>query len=127
MLTLKRFCGWLVVVLICSLSAISVSAAQNPAANTPEARIDDLRQQFNFAYNAGSADDLAKLIAEDAVWMPPGAPAVVGREAIRARYAAQFANLQSIFTLYPGQIRVSGNLAWLRGAYQRIDTPMPGG
>ena len=126
MLTLKRFRELLVVVLFSWLSAISVPAAQNPA-NTPEARIDELRQQFNLAYNAGNAAGLANLLAEDAVWMPPGVPAIVGRDAIRARYAAQFANLQSVFTLYRGEIRVSGNLAWLRGAYQRIDTPMAGG
>jgi len=54
--TLRRSCGLLVVVLICSLSTISAPAMQNLAANTPEARIDELRRQFNLAYNAGNAD-----------------------------------------------------------------------
>jgi uncharacterized protein (TIGR02246 family) len=124
MLTLKRFCELLFVVLICSLPAFSM---QNRAANAPEVRIDGLRQQFNLAYNAGDAAVLAGLFTEDAVLMPPGAPAVVGRYAIQARYAAQFANIQSSFTLYPGEIRVSGDLAWLRGQYERVDTAVPGG
>jgi uncharacterized protein (TIGR02246 family) len=117
----------LVGVLICSLSAISAPTMQNPGANIPEARIDALRQQFNLAYNAGDAAGLAAIFAEDAVLMPPGAPAVVGRFAIQARYAAQFAKTQSIFTLNPGEIHVSGNIAWLRGEYQRVDTPIAGG
>ncbi len=94
----------LFIALICSLPAICV-------ANTPEASIDGLRQQFNLAYNAGDAAALAGLFAENALLMPPGAPAVVGRYAIQARYAAQFANLQSSFTLEPGQILVSGDVA----------------
>lgn len=124
MLTLKRICRLLLVVPICSLPVISM---QNPAANTPETLIDGLRQQFNFAYNAGNAAALAGLFAEDAVLMPPGAPAAVGRYAIQARYAAQFANIQSSFALNPGVVRVSGDIAWLRGAYQRVDTAVPGG
>jgi uncharacterized protein (TIGR02246 family) len=124
MLTSKHFCGLLVFVLICSLPAI---ALQNPAANPPEARIDGLRQQFNVAYNAGDAVSLAGLFAEDAVLMPPGAPPIVGRYAIQARYAAQFANIQSSFVLNAGEIRVSGDIAWLRGEYQREDSALPGG
>jgi uncharacterized protein (TIGR02246 family) len=122
MFTLRRRCALLVVVLIGSLSAISAPAMQNQATKIPEARIDELRQQFNLAYNAGDAAGLARLFAEDAVLMPPGTAAIVGRSAIQARYAAQFANVQSIFTLNPGKISVSGDLAWLRGEYQRIDT-----
>ncbi len=110
-----------------SYSTASAPAVQNPAANSPEALIDALRDQFNSAYNAGDAAALAALFAEDAVLMPPGAPAVVGRSAIQARYAAQFAKLQSIFALNPGEIRVSGNLAWLRGDYLRVDTALAGG
>jgi ketosteroid isomerase-like protein len=100
---------------------------QNPATNAPEVRIDGLRQQFNLAYNAGDAAVLAGLFAEDAVLMPPGAPAVVGRYSIQARYAAQFANIQSIFGLNAGKIDVSGDIAWMRGQYQRIDTTIPAG
>ena len=120
MLTLRRFCELLLVLLICSLTA-------NSAANTPEALIDGLRQQFNVAYDAGDAAALAALFAEDAALMPPGAPAVVGRYAIQARYAAQFASIQSSFALNPGKIVVSGDVAWLRGDYQRVDIAVPGG
>jgi len=59
--------------------------------------------------------------------MPPGDPAVVGRSAIYARYAAQFSTTHPSFKLNRGEIGVLANLAWLRGAYQRVDTPTAGG
>jgi ketosteroid isomerase-like protein len=123
MFTLRQLCGLLLAVLICSLPPIS---GQNPAANTPETRIDGLRQQFNLAYTAGDAAGLAGLFTEDAMLMPPGAMAVVGRQPIQVRYAEQFASVRSSFALKPGVIRVSGDIAWLRGEYQRIDTTIPG-
>jgi ketosteroid isomerase-like protein len=70
---------------------------------------------------------IASLLAEDAVWMLPGEPAVVGQSAIQARYAAQFSTTHSAFTLNRGEIRVLANLARLRGSYQRVDTPVIGG
>ncbi len=127
MIFLKRFCITVVAVLICGLWAISLTSAQTTAAHDAEARIEDLLHQFDRAYDEGDASDLAGLLAEDAVWLPPGAEPIVGRGAIQSRYAAQFASIQSSFTLTAGQIRVSGNLAWLRGEYERIDTARTGG
>ena len=98
-----------------------------PGANASTARIDQLRQAFNSAYSAGNATAIGSLLAEDAVWMPPGEPAVVGRSLIQARYALQFSATHSSFTLQRGEILVLANLAWLRGPYQRIDTPATGG
>ncbi len=76
MVTLNRVFASLAAVLICSLLAAF--------ADSHEARIDSLRQEFNRTYSAGEADELAGLVAADAVWMPPGEPAVIGRDAIRA-------------------------------------------
>jgi ketosteroid isomerase-like protein len=109
------------------LFAMPASPAPKAAANTAAARIDEIRQAFNSAYNAGDAAAIGDLVAENAVWMPPGQPAVVGRSAIEQRYAAQFSTTHSFFVLNPGEIRVVANLAWLRGSYQRVDTPIAGG
>ena len=108
-------------------AGLSLAPAQVHAENASTARIDLLRQAFNAAYSAGNAAAIGSLLAEDAVWMPPGEPAVVGRSAIQARYAAQFSATHSAFTLQRGDILVLANLAWLRGPYQRIDTPVIGG
>jgi uncharacterized protein (TIGR02246 family) len=126
MLIVKYLRRLTVIGLVSSLSVIPALAAQRPFANTPTARIDELRQAFNSAYNAGNATAIADLLAEDAVWMPPGEPAVVGRSAVESRYAAQFSTTHSSFALNPGEIRVLANLAWLRGSYLRVDTPIAG-
>jgi uncharacterized protein (TIGR02246 family) len=109
--------------MLANLVFAAPSSAAESAAKTPAARIDELRQAFNNAYNAGNAAAIADLLAEDAVFMPPGELAVVGKTAIQARYAAQFAHTHSSFTLDPGEISVQANLAWLRGSYQRVDIP----
>jgi len=127
MLAAKCLCRLVATLFVFSLYVVPVSAAPDPDANTPSAPIDDVRQKFNLACSAGSAADLAGLLAEKAVWMPPGEPAVIGRDTIRDRYAAQFAATHSSFTLRPGDIRVSGDWAWLWGGYDRIDTPVDGG
>lgn len=127
MLTRKCSFSLVVIGLTASLSTILATAAQDLGANTPTARIDELRQAFNAAYNAGNAAAVAGLLADDAVWMPPGEPAVVGKAAIEQRYAAQFANTHSLFTLNAGEIRALANVAWLRGTYQRVDTTIAGG
>ena len=120
--------SWNLVVigLAASLSAIPATAAEG-FANTPTARIDELRQAFNNAYNTANAAAIAGLLADDAMWMPPGEPAVVGKTVIQQRYAAQFAITRSLFTLNAGEIRALANLAWLRGTYLRVDTPIAGG
>jgi uncharacterized protein (TIGR02246 family) len=125
--TVKCLRRLVVPVFVFSLYALPVSAASDPDANSPGARIDKVRQEFNRAYGAGNAADLASLLAEQAVWMPPGEPVVIGRSAIRDRYAAQFATTHSNFTLGPGDIRISNDLAWLWGTYERIDIPVGGG
>ena len=115
----------LLMMLVVGMTPLAAQGPQ-PGANTPTARIDELRLAFNSAYNAGNATAIANLLAEDAVWMPPGESAVVGRSAIQSRYAAQFAGTHSFFALNPGEIRVQANLAWLRGSYRRVDTPISG-
>lgn len=116
-----------VIGLAASVAAIPTAVARGFAANTPTARIDELRQAFSNAYNAANAPALARLLAEDAVWMPPGEPAVTGRAAIQQRYAAQFAVTHSLLTLNAGEIHALADLAWLRGTYVRVDTPKTGG
>jgi uncharacterized protein (TIGR02246 family) len=113
---------------ICLSAGIGFSAAcQKASATTDEKAVDQLRQDFNAAYNAGGAAAIANLVTEDTVWMPPGEPAVIGREAVKARYAAQFKGAVSQFELQPGEIQASCTWAFLRGTYTRTDTHRTGG
>ena len=120
-------------VLLCVSTTICVTAAGFAAAcdkhsvAVVEEAVDRLRQDFNAAYNAADAAAIANLVTEDVVWMPPGNPAVEGRQAVKDRYAAQFKELAPRFELHPGEIQASCTWAFLRGSYTRTDTPRQGG
>jgi len=115
-------------VMICITAATDFTAACPIASTTTDEKaVDQLRQDFNTAYNAADAVAIANLVAEDTVWMPPGEPAVAGREAVKGRYTAQFKRAVSQFELEPGEIQASCTWAFLRGTYTRTDTSKAGG
>lgn len=73
------------------------------------------------AYNAGDADTIAAKYADNAVVMAPGAPASVGRDAIREFIAKDSAGAKAAgvtLVISDGdEVGVSGDLAWHSGAY----------
>ena len=73
------------------------------------------------AYNAGDADSIAAKYSDNAVIMPPGAPAAAGREAIREFIAKDSAGAKAAgvtLAISDGdEAGVSGDLAWHSGAY----------
>jgi uncharacterized protein (TIGR02246 family) len=72
-------------------------------------------------YNAGHADSVANLYAEDGVVLAPGAPAASGREAIRTFLANDIQQSQAAgLTLNQGEVTgtaVSGDMAWLSATF----------
>ncbi len=89
--------------------------------------IDRVRLDFNAAYGNGDARAIAELLDPHAVWMPPGEPALTGRENIRERYERFFTRVSSTFELKAGDIRLCGDWAFLSGDWNRGDTPKSGG
>lgn len=77
------------------------------------------------AYNAGDADAVAALHAEDGVVMAPGAAAAVGRAAIRDFIAADIASSKAqglTFTAdESSDAAVDGNTGWTSGAFAVAD------
>jgi uncharacterized protein (TIGR02246 family) len=72
------------------------------------------------AYGGGDANTAAALYAEDAVLMPPHAPVVRGRDAIRAFLAQDSASAKSAgLTLVNGieTAGVNGDWGWNSGSY----------
>ncbi len=107
-----------------------VPACQPAAAPLSEADVAALRSldtSYAEAILNEDADAIAALYAEDAVEMPPNAPANVGREAIRAWYAtAVFAAADyDDFAITPGEIDGVNGLAFNRGSYA-FTTVSPG-
>ena len=98
-------------------------ATQDTAAD--EAVIRKSAPAWAAAYNAGDADGLAAMYWEDSVLQPPGAPAAVGRDAIRRFLAADIAATRGAgLTMNipaAGAVDVSGDLAYEAGTYTVTD------
>lgn len=98
--------------------------AQDVAAD--EAKLEaDAVSWFGYYANA-DADGMANLYAEDALLMPPGAPAVTGREGIKAFLGADAARTKAGgYSLKNGTITgkgVNGDTGWISGTYTVADS-----
>ncbi len=107
--------------------AMAVMAALMPqrfarAASDDRAAIDQVRIDFNAAFNVCDSKAVGRLIDPDGVWMPPGKPAIVGKDKVIALYGAYFKTVQPTFELKPGPIQQSGKWAFLSGAFTRMET-----
>jgi ketosteroid isomerase-like protein len=114
--------------MILPLIPLVAPACQPAAAPLSEADIAALQRLDTADADAiltEDADAIAALYAEDAVEMPPNAPANVGREAIRAWYATAVfpaADYDS-FRITPGEIEGVNGLAFNRGSYAFTTAP----
>lgn len=77
--------------------------------------------EFARAYNAGDAEALAAMYADDAVLMPPDKPAVSGHDAILAFAREDTAGAKQSglkLEIDAGASGSSGNLGWHSGAFR---------
>jgi uncharacterized protein (TIGR02246 family) len=89
--------------------------------------IDEVRDNHVGALNAGNAGGWAAQFADDAVQMPPNAPANVGKKMIGAWSAAFLSQFRVQFSLTVDEIRILGEWAFERGGYQIDLAPAAGG
>jgi uncharacterized protein (TIGR02246 family) len=101
----------------------TVSALPDAAADQAKLQADAL-SWFGF-YAKGDADGMANLYAEDALLMPPGAPAVTGRAKIKAFLAADAAGTKaagvSLKNVAVTGVGTSGDIGWLSGTWVAVD------
>jgi len=103
--------------------AVAVFSVELRAADASKemAALQAVDQDWVKAYNAGNADAVAALYDERAVLLPPGAPAVNGRAAIKAFFVKDTAESQKAgvtFSLGPKPAGgVSGDTGWQSGTY----------
>jgi uncharacterized protein (TIGR02246 family) len=76
-------------------------------------------------YAAGDADSIAEMVAEDAWQMPPNAPPLQGREAIRSFWTNALRWGSWEFDLQTQDVEVNGPLAVERGKYGLRFTARP--
>jgi uncharacterized protein (TIGR02246 family) len=78
---------------------------------------------FAVGTNTGDVDQVAATYAEDAVLLPPGAPPVKGRTAIREFWNGFLQPYTVVLTLGTDQIEGRGDLAYVVGHYHMVTTP----
>ncbi|HYL59641.1 MAG TPA: DUF4440 domain-containing protein, partial [Candidatus Acidoferrales bacterium] len=107
----------------CTMVAVAVFSIDSSAADSAKemAALQAVDQQWVRAYNAGNADAVASLYDEQAVLLPPGAPGVNGRTAIKAFFVKDTAESRKAgvaFSLGPKPAGgVSGDMGWQSGTY----------
>ena len=114
-----------------SLAAIGLLLAFATPALAQEqddaAAIQTLTEEWTAAFNAGDATTLAAWYADDAVRMPPNAPAYTGPEAAKEAFRRLFEQFSGELTWPTEEIVVADGWAFHRGTYTIRLTPVAGG
>lgn len=100
--------AWLMCVLL------GVMVCGTAVAEHDEEKINGLISAYEVALNRGDTNQILQLYASAPVFMPQHAPAMEGRESVRAAYAGVFEaiELDVEFTIH--EIQVVGDIAWAR-------------
>ncbi len=114
----------------CGLVLLAACAPSAPSGQTPsaaaadEAAIRAGADAWNAAYNVGDVDKIVALYTDDAVMMPPDAPAASGPAAIREFLTKDVAAARAagISTKDDGgTVGVTADLAWHAGQFSATD------
>ena len=110
-------------VALVAIGLLAVTACTPPAADTSrdEAVMRNGTKAWVDAYNAGEADKIVALYANDGVVMPPDMPAIAGHEALRTYLVADIASSRAAglsFVLGEESSGVSGSLGWHSGSFK---------
>ena len=76
--------------------------------------IHDLLKTYETALNANDLETILRLYGSEPVFMPQHAPALVGREAVRAGYQDVFDTLQLNIAFDIHEVDEAGDWAWAR-------------
>jgi tRNA-Thr(GGU) m(6)t(6)A37 methyltransferase TsaA len=92
---------------------------------------ESLRARIVDAEQSGNPEIFEELLADDAVILAPGMPAIEGRDACLEFVTAVLATMQTLYrrvvTCDSAEVVVSGNLAFDRGRFHQHLTPVDGG
>lgn len=108
---------------LCVVFGVSAVSVESVAADSTKevAALQAVDQAWVKAYNTGDADVMASFYDEDAVLLPPGAPAANGRAAIRAFLAKDSAESVKAGVAFSLGAKpaggASGDLGWQSGTY----------
>jgi len=89
--------------------------------------IDSLLKEYAASLNSGDLDRWVALWTDDGIQMPPGEPAVVGKQHIRTRNGAGLDRFKFDMGITNEELRVAGDWAYIRGTYKATLQPKQGG
>jgi len=76
--------------------------------------IQNILKSYETALNANATDAILDLFGSDPVFMPQNAPALIGRDAVRAGYEQVFATLKLNVRFEIHEVVEAGDYAWAR-------------
>jgi uncharacterized protein (TIGR02246 family) len=92
-----------------------------------DAGFEAMRSAFEATYNASDAQGVANLFAENCVVLPPDAPILYGRDAVREYYQNWFDQFEANAEIDADEARVRGDVGVGFGTYKVTLKPKAGG
>jgi uncharacterized protein (TIGR02246 family) len=119
----------LVVSLTLSLAMTVAVQAEEPEEfeEDMDAVMEAIWSEYTASIGQGDAERWVELWVEDGIQMPPGQPAVVGKDNILARRSAASETFDMSMSITNEEVVADGNLAFARGVYEATLTPKAGG
>jgi uncharacterized protein (TIGR02246 family) len=120
----------LCVTLLLAAGCAPAEKMEAPPVDTTAADIEALnqnREAYVVAENAGDAAGIAALFAPNATFMPPDQPAVSGSAGVQAHYEALFAQMTPSLTVNSRETHAAGDIGYDAGSFSVQATPKAGG
>jgi ketosteroid isomerase-like protein len=89
--------------------------------------VQNANKEWVASVNAGNVDDMIRRVADNVAFMPPGEPAVVGREAFSEYARAMFGHVSIKVDITGEEVVVGGDVGCLFGSATIAATPLEGG
>jgi uncharacterized protein (TIGR02246 family) len=89
--------------------------------------VEDIWKEYSASLNAGDLERWLALWTDDGIQMPPGEPAVAGKERIRTRNGGFLDQFKFDMGITNEEVRVAGDWAFARGTYEASLIPKQGG
>jgi len=122
----SRFMSMASIVCLLLFAASCGSNAPQTAAPDPKP-INDLRDRYLMAFNAGDAAGVAALYTDDGITLPEFHPPVQGKAAIQQYLQDMFSQATERLTLTSPDVKINGNVAYETGSYSGTILPKAAG
>lgn len=115
---------WIAVALSAICSSPNLVRAQRGA--SPRDSVRAVAEAIIAADNASDLEGVMRVYAADAVLLPPNETAVIGKDAIRPRYAALFTSMVPAIVCEVDEVQVASDWAFVRGRNTGVMRPRSG-